>query len=412
MKIQDLFFTNATGEKLSARLYHPLDEVPRFYAIFAHCFTCSKNFKAVSNISDTLSQLGVAVLSFDFTGLGKSEGDFGKLGISSNVSDLILSSQFLEEHFEAPKLIIGHSLGGAAAILAAAKLESIQAVVTIGAPSQPDHVKRLFANDLEKIQKEGSAQVNIGGRPFSLSHQFIKDLESHNLLELLHGMRKAFLFMHSPQDAIVDISNAADLYQAGSHPKSFISLDGADYLLGDPNESRYVGEVISSWSKKYLPTEISENDVAGHQVKVRLAGDSYTTEVMTPFHHLIADEPESVGGKNLGPTPYDLLMASLGTCTAMTLKMYANRKGWTLEEINVYLNHEKIHQNDSDSVENSSNSKLSKFTRWLEIKGDVTDEMREKLLEIADKCPVHKTLHEPITVETFFKTPGSTPGKE
>jgi putative redox protein len=189
-------------------------------------------------------------------------------------------------------------------------------------------------------------------------------------------------------------------------------LDKADHLLGDPNESRYVGEVISSWSKKYLPTEIKENDVKGHEVRVRLAGDSYTTEVMTPFHHLIADEPESVGGNNLGPTPYDMLLASLGTCTAMTLKMYANRKGWALEEINVYLNHEKIHQNDSVSVEDSKNSKLSKFTRWLEIKGDVTDEMKEKLLEIADKCPVHKTLHEQITVETFFKTPRSTGGKE
>jgi putative redox protein len=412
MKIQELFFTNASGEKLSARLYHPLDEVPRFFAIFAHCFTCSKNFKAVTNISDRLSQLGVAVMSFDFTGLGRSGGDFGESGFSSNVSDLILASQFLEEHFEAPMLIIGHSLGGAAAILAAAKLESIQAIVTIGAPSQPNHVKRLFANDVEKIEKEGSAEVNIGGRPFTLSYEFIQDLESQNLLELLHGMRKAFLFMHSPQDSIVDISNAADLYQAAFHPKSFISLDKADHLLGDPNESRYAGEVISSWSKKYLPTEVSENDVQGHEVKVRLSGDSYTAEVMTPFHHLIADEPESVGGNNLGPTPYDLLLASLGTCTAMTLKMYANRKGWTLEEINVYLNHEKIHQNDSVSVEDSKYSKLSKFTRWLEIKGDVTDEMKEKLLEIADKCPVHKTLHEQITVETFFKTPESTGGKE
>ncbi len=407
MKIQNLSFPNSSGAKLSARLYLPLDEVPRFYAVFAHCFTCSKNFKAVSNISDTLSQLGVSVLSFDFTGLGKSEGDFGEAGFSSNVSDLIMASRFLEENFEAPKLIIGHSLGGAAVIFAAAKLDCIQAVVTIGAPSQPDHVKHLFSKDLDRIEKEGRAEVNIGGRPFTLSNEFLKDLESQNLAEILKEMRKAFLFMHSPQDSIVDISNAAELYQAAHHPKSFVSLDGADHLLGDERESRYAGEVISTWSKKYLPTEVSENNVKGHQVKVRLAGDSYTTEVMTPFHHLIADEPESVGGNNLGPTPYDLLMASLGTCTAMTLRMYADRKGWDLEEINVYLNHEKVHQQDSDAVESSKNTKLSKFTRWLEIKGDLTDEMREKLLEIADKCPVHKTLHEPIQVETFYKNADS-----
>ncbi|WP_026969776.1 bifunctional alpha/beta hydrolase/OsmC family protein [Algoriphagus terrigena] len=404
MKIQNLSFPNASGEQLSARLYLPLDEVPRFYTVFAHCFTCSKNFKAVTNISATLSQLGVAVLILDFTGLGESDGDFEEGGFSSNVSDLITASQFLEENYEAPKLIIGHSLGGAAVIFAAARLDSIQAVVTIGAPSQPDHVKRLFSDELDSIKEDGKAKVDIGGKPFTLSQEFLKDFESQNLLELLHGMRKAFLFMHSPQDRVVDISNAAELYQAAFHPKSFVTLDGSDHLLSDEKESRYAGEVISTWSKKYLPTEVSENNVKGHQVKVRLAGDSYTTEVMTPFHHLIADEPESVGGKNLGPTPYDLLMASLGTCTAMTLKMYADRKGWVLKEINVYLNHERVHQQDSESVDSSQNAMLSKFTRWLEVKGDVTEEMKQKMLEIADKCPVHKTLHEPIKVETYFKS--------
>jgi len=299
-------------------------------------------------------------------------------------------------------LIIGHSLGGAAVIFAAAKLDSIQAVVTIGAPSSPEHVKHLFSNKLDKIEKEGNAEVSIGGRPFTLSKEFIEDLESQNLLELLHGMRKAFLFMHSPQDLIVEISNAEELYQSAFHPKSFVSLDGADHLLSDENDSSYAGEVISTWSKRYLPTEISENDVQGHQVKVRLAGDSYTSEVMTPFHHLLADEPESVGGKNLGPTPYDLLMASLGTCTAMTLKMYANRKAWDLEEITVFLNHEKVHKEDSLAVEGEKGGKISKFTRVLKIKGELTEEMREKLLEIADKCPVHKTLHEPIEIETKF----------
>jgi putative redox protein len=403
MKTINLTFPNATGEQLSAQLYLPLDEVPRFYSVFAHCFTCSKNFKAVSNISDTLSQLGVAVLSFDFTGLGKSEGDFGKAGFSSNVSDLIMASRFLEDKYQAPKLIIGHSLGGAAVIFAAAKLQSIEAVVTIGAPAEPMHVTELFAKDLDRIEKDGGAEVSIAGRPFTLSREFVKDLETQNLLELLHGMRKAFLFMHSPQDRVVGISNAKELYESAYHPKSFVSLSGADHLLSQESESRYAGQVISTWAKKYLPVEVSENDVEGHQVKVRLVGDSYTSEILTPYHHLLADEPADVGGDNLGPTPYDLLMASLGACTAMTLKMYANRKGWDLTEINVFLNHEKVHKQDSEGAESGKEGKISKFTRFLEIKGDLTLEMKEKLLEIADKCPVHKTLHEPVEVETRFK---------
>jgi uncharacterized OsmC-like protein/pimeloyl-ACP methyl ester carboxylesterase len=404
MKVENIRFTNSTGDQLAARLYLPLEEVPRFYALFAHCFTCSENFKAVSNISDTLSQLGVAVLSFDFTGLGESEGELSDSGISSSVADLIMASRFLEENYEAPKLMIGHSLGGVAVILAAAKLDRIEAVVTIGTPATPARIKNLLTEDLAEFE-ERSAAVSIGGRPFRLSQGFVTDLESHDLLKSLNGMRKAFLFMHSPQDRVVELANAADLYQAAFHPKSFVTLDGADHLLSEERESRYVGEVISTWSGKYLPTEVSENDVEGHQVKVRLVGDSYTTEVLTPFHHLLADEPKSVGGHNLGPTPYDLLLASLGACTAMTLKMYANRKGWKLDEINVFLNHEKIHQKDSESVDGAGESKLSRFTRDIEIKGKVTEEKKAKLLEIAEKCPVHKTLHEPIEVETRFKEP-------
>lgn len=402
MKIQDLTFPNDSGQQLSAKFYFPLDDTPRFFAIFAHCFTCSKNYKAVTNISETLAHLGVAVLSFDFTGLGSSEGDFVETEFSSNVEDLIAAAKFLEAYYEAPKLLIGHSLGGAAILFAADKLSYVKALVTIGAPADPMHVKRLFEDEIETIKEKGSAKVNIGGRSFHISQDFIADLEHQDLAKILGKSRKALLIMHAPQDKFVDIKNAANLYDMAHHPKSFITLDRSDHLLTDENESKYVGEVISTWSKKYLPLEISENDTDGHQVKVRLFGDSYTSEIKTPFHHLLSDEPEKYGGKNLGPNPYDLLMASLGACTVMTLKMYADRKKWDIQEISVYMNHDKVHLQDSENFENSG-AKVSRFTRTLEVEGEITQEMKDKLLEIADKCPVHRTLHDEIVIETSFK---------
>lgn len=402
MKIDRITFKNRKNLALSAKLHYPLEEKPRYFAIFAHCFTCSKNFSAVNTISNTLSGLGVAVLSFDFTGLGSSEGEFEDTAFSSNVSDLLDAAAYLEAQFEAPQLLIGHSLGGAAVIFAANELEKIKAVVTIAAPADPAHVKHLFQESLENIQKIGFAEVNIGGRSFRLKKEFIDDLEQKNLPQILSKMRKSFLFMHSPQDSVVDVSNAAELFSAAFHPKSFISLDGADHLLGDKEDSQYVGEVISSWSKRYLLTPVNEYDIKGHQVKVRLSGQHYTSEIKTPFHHLVADEPASLGGKNLGPTPYDLLMASLGSCTVMTLQMYAQRKKWNLEEIIVYLDHDKVHQKDSEHFEEKS-AKVSRFTRFLELKGDLGLDQKERLLEIANKCPVHRTLQEEIVIETSFK---------
>ncbi len=405
MKIERLVFNNGKGQELSARLYHPLDETPRYYALFAHCFTCSKNFSAVSNISNTLCSLGVAVLSFDFTGLGNSEGEFEDTDFSSNVGDLVSAARFLEENYSAPSLLIGHSLGGAAVIFAADKLDSVKAVVTIGAPAKPQHVKHLFLDELDQIKKEGRAKVNIGGRSFYLSKDFIEDIEKRNLPELLSGMRKSILILHSPQDNIVDISNAANLYEAAHHPKSFISLDGADHLLTNKADSKYVGQVISSWSDRYLPDTKVLDDILGHQVRVRLSGDKYTSEIKTPLHHLLADEPVELGGANLGPTPYDLLMASLGACTVMTLKMYAERKKWQLDEAVVFLDHDKVHKEDSEqSDQDGKNPKISRFTRVLDIKGDLDQKQRERLLEIANKCPVHRTLSEEILIETRLKS--------
>jgi len=397
-----LTFTNRNRIELAADLYLPLDRVPVFYAIFSHCFTCSKNFTAVRRISTALSQQGIAVLSFDFTGLGESEGDFEDSSFGSNVSDLLDAAAFLGEEYSAPKLLIGHSLGGAAVIYAAGKLESVTALVTIAAPSFPAHVKKLFVESLDEINEKGFATASIGERPFRITQEFGDDLEQKSLEIQMKKLRKSLLVMHSPQDEIVDIENAAQLYHAAFHPKSFISLDGADHMITDRKDSEYIAEVVASWSSRYIAKDESAiNDTDGNQVYVRLSGSGFTTEIKTPNHHFIADEPIDVGGENLGPNPYDLLMGSLGSCTAMTLKMYADRKKWSLGEIRVYLNHDKVYPEDSKHPEDPS-AKVSRFTRIIELSGELDDSQRQRLLEISNKCPVHRTLQEEIIIQTMM----------
>ncbi|WP_425638139.1 alpha/beta fold hydrolase [Algoriphagus yeomjeoni] len=403
MNPKRLTFTNRNGLELAAHLYLPANQKPSFFALFAHCFTCSKNFSAVTRICTALSQNSIATLSFDFTGLGMSEGEFEESTFSSNVSDLLDAAYFLTKEYQAPKMLIGHSLGGAAVLYAAAEMPEVKAVVTIAAPAYPGHVQNLFSESVAEIEKNGKAKVNIGGRPFTISKSFLDDLEQKPLDTFLKKLRKSLLVMHSPQDEIVEVTNAAEIYNAALHPKSFISLDGADHLISNPEDAEYIAEMVGSWSKRYVAIEGAEeeNDTRGNQVFVRLSGDKYTTEVMTPNHHLIADEPSEVGGADLGPNPYDLLMASLGSCTAMTLKMYAERKKWPLEEVSVFLNHEKVHLADSENPENSS-AKVSQFTRIIEIEGDLDGEQRQRLLEISNKCPVHKTLQEEIVIQTML----------
>ncbi len=403
MNPKRLTFTNRNGFELAAHLYLPADHKPHYYALFAHCFTCSKNFSAVTRICRALSQNGIGTLSFDFTGLGMSEGEFAESNFSSNVSDLLDAADFLAQEYQTPKMLIGHSLGGAAVLYAAAELSEVKAVVTIGAPAYPAHIRHLFLDSIEEIEKNGSAKVTIGGRPFKISKSFVDDLEQKPLATFLKKLRKSLLIMHSPQDKIVEISDAAEIFKSAFHPKSFISLDGATHLVSDSKDSEYIAEVIGSWSKRYVVVEEEKqvNDTRGNQVFVRLSGEKYTTEVMTSNHHLIADEPTHVGGADLGPNPYDLLLASLGSCTAMTLKMYAERKKWPLEQVSVFLNHEKVHVADLSNPEESS-AKVSQFTRIIEIEGELDAEQRQKLLEISNKCPVHRTLQEEIIIKTML----------
>ena len=326
MGFEKVSFTNSEGKQLAARLEIPNNQEAHSYAIFAHCFTCNKNFSAVRNISRALVNKGIAVLRFDFTGLGDSEGSFEDTNFSSNVSDLIYASKFLEVNYKAPSLLVGHSLGGAAVIFASAKLESVVAVSTIGAPSSPAHVQHLFKSNVDEINATGKAKVNIGGRDFTIKKDFIDDIESKPMKEVLKNLRKPYLVLHSPQDTIVGIENAKELYQYAHHPKSFISIDKADHLLMDSVDSTYVGNVIAGWAERYLDIPKRTPLKTSHQVAVSIGNEGYTSEIVAGNHLLIADEPKDFGGNDFGPSPYDYVSSGLGACTAMTLRMYASRK--------------------------------------------------------------------------------------
>lgn len=399
MKSQKIEFTNKDGLKLSARLELPLDTKPYAYTIFAHCFTCSKNLKAVGNISRALTQRGIGMLRFDFTGLGRSEGEFSETNFSSNVSDLISAYDYLSCNYNSPSILIGHSLGGAAVLAASLKLREVEAVVTIGAPFQPEHVKHLFQDEFPNIEEKGEATVSIGGRPFKIKKQFIDDIQEANFEDEIANLDKALLILHSPQDMVVPIDNAAKIYKTAKHPKSFVTLDKADHLLSNKDDSLYAGEMIASWSKKYIPKPEPAPINAIKKVAARIGEDGYTTEIHAGIHHLLSDEPESVGGNDLGPTPYDLLASALGACTSMTLRMYADKKGWDLKEVKTHLQHSKIHSDDCDSCENKP-AKLDHIERLIEIDGELSQEQRRRLLEIADKCPVHRTLNSEIKIDT------------
>jgi uncharacterized OsmC-like protein/alpha/beta superfamily hydrolase len=396
-------FKGTQGDTLAARLELP-EGTPRAYALFAHCFTCSKDVFAASRIAGALAERGIAVLRFDFTGLGASEGEFANTDFSSNIGDLIAAADFLRAEHEAPRMLIGHSLGGAAVLAAASEIEEAVAVATIGAPSDPRHVSRHFSGDIEKIRRDGEAEVTIAGRSFHVRKQFLDDIEGRSLSAAIGNLRKALLVFHAPRDEVVAIENAAEIFQAAKHPKSFVSLDDADHLLTRKEDAVYVADVLAAWAGRYLgAAHAPAAERAGGEVGVVTVSENgngkFGQDIRIGPHLLVADEPEDMGGRNAGPSPYQLLSAALGTCTTMTLRLYADRKGWPLERAAVTLRHDKVHGEDCADCENPA-AKIDRFTREIALDGALDDAQRAKLLEIADRCPVHRTLHGEIRVET------------
>lgn len=401
MKSNKLSFTNPQGVSLVARLDVPVAGEPIAYALFAHCFTCSKDLKAVANISRSLNREQIAVLRFDFTGLGESQGDFSDTTFLSNVSDLMAAAEMLSDRYQAPAILIGHSLGGAAVLQAAGQIPSVRAVATIAAPADPGHVAHLFKEQQPEIEAQGAAEVNLAGRRFTIKKPFLDALESTEMVNTIGNLRKALLVLHGPLDNTVSIDHAARIFQAAKHPKSFISLDRADHLLSNTDDSRYAGMVIAAWARRYIQSVDPTDSLppGDNRVMARVGSSGFLTEINANGHNMVADEPTSVGGTNLGPTPYDYLVAGLGACTAMTLRMYADRKKWPVEAIRVRLTHQKIHAVDCKECETAT-GKIDHIHREIDIKGDLDVHQRRRMVEIADKCPVHRTLEGEIRVTT------------
>lgn len=382
--------------KLSGLLETPESDI-KFYALFAHCFTCGKDVAAASRISRALIAKGIAVLRFDFTGLGNSDGDFANTNFSSNVQDLIAAADFLRQEYSAPKLLIGHSLGGAAVLGVAEKVPESVAVVTIGAPSDAAHVAHNFSAHIDDIEENGEAEVNLAGRKFKIQKQFLDDINNYGNSHISR-LKKALLVMHSPVDNVVKISEAEKIYQTAFHPKSFVSLDTADHLLSNKNDAEYAADVIAAWAGRYVSSDIKpyQSKVSKGQVLVEEKDHKFSQHVSTSSHYWLADEPVKVGGSNTGPDPYEHLLAGLGACTSMTLRMYAERKKLPIEHIKVELTHTRNYQDDCDNCEQQNG--MEAIVRNISYVGDLDEQQKQRFLDIADKCPVHKTLHNNVVV--------------
>ncbi len=404
---QRLEFPGHSGATLAARLDLPNGPV-RAYAIFAHCFTCSKDLAAVRRIGAELAREGIAVLRFDFTGLGSSEGEFASTNFSSNVADLVSAADYLRDHFAAPSVLIGHSLGGAAVLAMAGSIPELRAAVTIGAPADASHVLHNFGTSLEEIERHGMADVELAGRRFRIDRQFVEDVRGRRIHEAVATIKKPLLVLHAPRDETVGIDNAAEIFLAAKHPKSFVSLDTADHLLTRAEDASFAARVITGWLSRYIAGDAPQGEAPIEHVRVaETRAGKFQNAVQAGRHRLFADEPASVGGLDSGPSPYDLLSAALGACTSMTLRLYADHKKLTLGRISVDVSHAKIHAKDCaecSDAERAGGGKIDRFERIVSVEGDVPADLAAKLHEIADKCPVHRTLEAGAKVKTIVNS--------
>ena len=401
MRSERFEFPNGKGEKLAGVLDLPLGKSTAF-ALFAHCFTCGKDIPAAKRIAERLAMHGVAVLRFDFTGLGSSDGEFANTHFSSNVYDLVAAADHLRKMMQAPAILIGHSLGGCAVLAASHRIPEARAVVTIAAPYDPAHVTGLFKQHIDTIREQGEVEVALAGRPFRIKREFLDDVAEKKLDECLATLRKALLVFHSPTDDLVGIENASHIFTAAKHPKSFVSLAGADHLLSKASDAVYVANVIAAWAERYLerPAAMTEAAVETGTVLVReTRAGKFQQEIMSGPHRFLADEPLKVGGLDSGPGPYDLLLAGLGACTAMTLRLYADHKQLPLERVSVRLSHNKIHAEDCENCE-TKEGMVDRIDRAITLEGALDHAQRQRLREIADKCPVHRTLESEIDIHT------------
>lgn len=411
MPKQRVEFPSPSGDSLAGLLDTP-DQAPRAWALFAHCFTCSKDSKAAAFIARSLAEAGFGVLRFDFTGLGDSGGDFANTHFSGNVDDLVAAADWLRAQHGVPALLVGHSLGGAAVLAAAERIPDARAVVTVGAPFEPSHVLHQLGEDRARIERDGQAQVSIAGRNFTVKRAFLVDLAAQPQAERIRSLHRPLLVLHAPDDTTVRVDNARQIFELARHPKSFVALDGADHLLNRASDARFAASVIAAWAQRYLPdaapaaaASASAATVPGLEVGegVVLVSErgtgAFTVSVSAGRHHFLMDEPTAAGGDDLGPNPYDMLAAALGACTAMTLRMFARRKGWPLDSVRVALVHDKVHAIDCGQCE-TNKAQIDRIARVIEINGDLNAAQREQLIEIADRCPVHRTLHNEVSVVT------------
>lgn len=402
--IQKITFKGSKGETLAARMDMPAGFV-RATAIFAHCFTCSKDILAAKRIAGELAAKGIAVLRFDFTGLGASDGEFANTNFSSNVGDLVKAADYLRRTYQAPSVLVGHSLGGAAVLCAALQIPEVKAVATIGAPADAEHVVHNFGASLDQIEREGEATVSLAGRPFKIQKQFLEDIRTQSVIDHIKTFKGALMVLHSPLDQTVGIDNAATIFTAAKHPKSFVSLDSADHLLSDPQDASYAASVISAWASRFIRADKPAVEMKGMEgVLVAETGEGkFQNYVRSDNHRLLADEPTSYGGLDSGPSPYDFLAIALGACTSMTLRMYARFKALDIGAISVTVLHEKVHAEDCLTCSEetlASSDRIDQFERRISVEGGVDPALHDKLLEIADKCPVHKTLEGRASVVT------------